>query len=102
MRAVYAVFMLSVTDMEHLSLTFSAGKFKLLLHRANTQATVWNAHKALLGRKDDQMTSRQALNKENHLNGCRHGIHKNKERIRTKKGGKKRLDRKREMLEADL
>lgn len=54
----------SATDREHLSLAFAAGKFKLFLHRAYAQTAVWNDHKALLGRKDDQMTPRQARTKE--------------------------------------
>lgn len=50
----------STTDREHLSLALAAKKMKLFLHRQGARTTVWNDHEALLKRKIDEMTPRQA------------------------------------------
>lgn len=49
----------SATDREHLGLVFAAEKFRLILHRRSL-VRVWSDHAALLGRKPDRMTPRQA------------------------------------------
>jgi len=50
----------SATDREHLSLVFAAEKFRIFLHRSRGVTRVWNDHAALICRKSDRMTPRQA------------------------------------------
>lgn len=54
----------SATDREHLSLALAAKKMKIFLHRHTAETRVWNDHTALLTRKTDMMTPRQARTKE--------------------------------------
>jgi hypothetical protein len=49
----------SATDREHLGLVWAAEKFKLLLHQKGL-VRVWSDHEALLTRKTDRLTPRQA------------------------------------------
>jgi len=50
----------SATDREHLALVHSARKFRVLLHRTTSETRVWSDHAALIGRKQDGLTPRQA------------------------------------------
>lgn len=50
----------SATDREHLGLVFAADKFKMILHQPDAQTRVWSDHKALLTRKAERLTPRQA------------------------------------------
>jgi len=50
----------SATDREHLGLVFAAEKFKLILHQSNAPVRVWTDHNALVTRKLDRLTPRQA------------------------------------------
>jgi len=50
----------SATDREHLSLALAAKKMKLFLHRTRGNTKVYNDHQALLGRRIEEMTPRQA------------------------------------------
>lgn len=50
----------SATDREHLALVHAARKFRVLLHRDTAQTRVWSDHAALIGRKQDGLTPRQA------------------------------------------
>lgn len=50
----------SATDREHLALVFAARKFRLFLHRPVGTTRVHSDHAALMGRKVEQMTPRQA------------------------------------------
>lgn len=50
----------SATDREHLALVHAAKKFKIFLHRQGAQTQVWTDHEALLSRKDENLTPRQA------------------------------------------
>lgn len=49
----------SATDREHLGLVWAAEKFKLLLHQKGL-VRVWSDHSALLTRKTERLTPRQA------------------------------------------
>lgn len=49
----------SATDREHLGLVWAAEKFRLLLHQKGL-VRVWSDHSALLTRKTDRLTPRQA------------------------------------------
>jgi len=49
----------SATDREHLGLVYAAEKFRLILHQTGN-VRVWTDHSALLTRKKDRMTPRQA------------------------------------------
>ena len=50
----------SATDREHLGLYFAADKFRLFLHQSNANTNVWSDHAALVTRKPDKLTPRQA------------------------------------------
>jgi len=50
----------SATDREHLGLVYAAEKFKLILHQSKQNVRVWSDHSALLTRKKDRLTPRQA------------------------------------------
>ena len=50
----------SATDRESLALVFAARKFKLFLHQSKAVTRVWSDHLALLTRKLDDLTPRQA------------------------------------------
>jgi len=50
----------SATDREHLGLVFAAEKFRLILHQSNASTRVWSDHNALVTRKADRLTPRQA------------------------------------------
>lgn len=50
----------SATDREHLALVHAARKFRVFLHRNTAQTRVWSDHAALIGRKQDDLTPRQA------------------------------------------
>jgi len=50
----------SATDREHLGLVFAAERFRLFLHQSNAQTRVWSDHAALVTRKPDKLTPRQA------------------------------------------
>lgn len=50
----------SATDREHLGLVFAAKKFKLFLHQSGADTRVWSDHAALVNRKTDDLTPRQA------------------------------------------
>jgi hypothetical protein len=50
----------SATDREHLALVFAADKFRFFLHRKKAVTRVWSDHKALLTRKVEKLTPRQA------------------------------------------
>lgn len=50
----------STTDREHLGLVYAAKKFKLFLHQSEATTRVWNDHSALVTRKTDDLTPRQA------------------------------------------
>lgn len=49
----------SATDREHLGLVYAAEKFKLILHQKG-KVRVWSDHSALLTRKTERLTPRQA------------------------------------------
>lgn len=50
----------SATDREHLGLVYAAEKFRLFLHQSKEKVRVWSDHSALLTRKKDRLTPRQA------------------------------------------
>lgn len=50
----------SATDREHLGLYYAAEKFKMFLHQSQANTRVWSDHAALVTRKPDKMTPRQA------------------------------------------
>jgi hypothetical protein len=50
----------SATDREHLGLVYAAEKFKLILHQSEDRVKVWSDHSALLTRRKDRLTPRQA------------------------------------------
>jgi hypothetical protein len=50
----------STTDREHLSLLLAAKKFRIFLHRAKGTTRVWNDHAALMTRRTEDLTPRQA------------------------------------------
>jgi hypothetical protein len=50
----------STTDREHLGLLLAAKKFRIFLHRPLGTTRVWSDHSALLTRKPEEMTPRQA------------------------------------------
>jgi len=50
----------SATDREHLGLVFAADKFRVILHQSNATTRVWSDHSALLSRRPDKLTPRQA------------------------------------------
>lgn len=50
----------SATDREHLALTFVAQKFRIFLHQSQAITRVHSDHKALLTRKNADLTPRQA------------------------------------------
>jgi len=50
----------SATDREHLGLVFAAEKFRLILHQSDAKVRVWSDHSALITRKPDRLTPRQA------------------------------------------
>lgn len=50
----------SATDREHLGLVYAAEKFRVILHQSGADTRVWSDHSALLGRKMDRLTPRQA------------------------------------------
>lgn len=50
----------SATDREHLGLYFAADKFRMFLHQSNATTRVWSDHAALVTRKPDKLTPRQA------------------------------------------
>ena len=50
----------SATDREHLALVYAAKKFKVFLHRSQAETRVWSDHAALLSRKSNELTPRQA------------------------------------------
>lgn len=50
----------SATDREHLGLVYAAERFKLLLHQSGTIVEVFSDHAALVTRKQDNLTPRQA------------------------------------------
>lgn len=50
----------SATDREHLGLVYAADKFKLFLHRRIGNTRVWSDHSALVTRKTEKLTPRQA------------------------------------------
>jgi len=50
----------SATDREHLGLYFAAEKFRLFLHQSTATTRVWSDHSALINRKSDRLTPRQA------------------------------------------
>ena len=50
----------SATDREHLGLVYAAEKFRLILHQSNATTRVWSDHNALLTRRPDKLTPRQA------------------------------------------
>lgn len=50
----------SATDREHLGLVFAADKFRLFLHQDKATTRVWSDHAALVTRKPDKLTPRQA------------------------------------------
>lgn len=50
----------STTDREHLSLLLAAQKFRVFLHRGKGSTNVWNDHAALVTRRIEEMTPRQA------------------------------------------
>jgi hypothetical protein len=50
----------SATDREHLGLLFAAQRFRLFLHQSSSTTRVWTDHSALVTRKPDEMTPRQA------------------------------------------
>jgi hypothetical protein len=50
----------SATDREHLGLVFAAEKFRVILHQSSAKTRVWSDHEALLSRRPDKLTPRQA------------------------------------------
>lgn len=50
----------SATDREHLGLVFAAEKLRMILHQSNATTRVWSDHSALVDRKPDRLTPRQA------------------------------------------
>lgn len=50
----------SATDREHLGLVYAAEKFRLFLHQSDATTRVWSDHAALVTRKPDKLTPRQA------------------------------------------
>ena len=50
----------SATDREHLGLVYAADKFRLILHQSNATTRVHTDHAALLTRRPDRLTPRQA------------------------------------------
>lgn len=50
----------SATDREHLGLVFAAEKLRMILHQSDATTRVWSDHSALLTRKLDRVTPRQA------------------------------------------
>lgn len=50
----------SATDREHLGLVFAAERFRMFLHQSDSPVRVWSDHSALLTRKPDKLTPRQA------------------------------------------
>ena len=50
----------SATDREHLGLVYAADKFRMFLHQPRTATRVWSDHSALVTRKPDKLTPRQA------------------------------------------
>lgn len=50
----------SATDREHLGLVYAAERFRLILHQSGANTRVWSDHSALLNRKLDKLTPRQA------------------------------------------
>ena len=50
----------SATDREHLGLVYAAEKFRMFLHQSTSNTRVWSDHSALVTRKPDKLTPRQA------------------------------------------
>lgn len=50
----------SATDREHLGLVFAAEKLRMILHQSDAITRVWSDHSALITRKQDRLTPRQA------------------------------------------
>lgn len=50
----------SATDREHLGLVFAAERFRMILHQSDATTRVWCDHSALVTRKIDRLTPRQA------------------------------------------
>jgi hypothetical protein len=50
----------SATDREHLGLVYAAEKLRMILHQSNATTRVWSDHSALVTRKPDRLTPRQA------------------------------------------
>jgi hypothetical protein len=50
----------SATDREHLGLVYAAERFKLITHQSSTQVRVSTDHQALVTRKQERLTPRQA------------------------------------------
>lgn len=50
----------STTDREHLALVFAAKRFRPFLHRARGTTRTWSDHAPLIGRREEDMTPRQA------------------------------------------
>jgi hypothetical protein len=50
----------SATDREHLGLVYAAEKFRMILHQSDANTRVWSDHSALVTRKPDKLTPRQA------------------------------------------
>lgn len=50
----------SATDREHLGLVFAAEKLRMILHQSNATTRVWSDHNALVTRKLERLTPRQA------------------------------------------
>jgi len=50
----------SATDREHLGLYFAAEKLRMILHQPDATTRVWSDHSALVTRKSDRLTPRQA------------------------------------------
>lgn len=50
----------SATDREHLALVHAARRFRTLLHRDSSVTRVWSDHAALIGRRQEALTPRQA------------------------------------------
>lgn len=50
----------SATDREHLGLVYAAEKLRMILHQSDATTRVWSDHSALVTRKPDKLTPRQA------------------------------------------
>lgn len=50
----------SATDREHLALVHAARRFRVFLHRDTSRTNVWSDHAALIGRRSEALTPRQA------------------------------------------